>query len=59
MLASNDPALLARPLDRGWLEKRVRISHAAAPYRNGSYTIAPIAAADLERLFALEQFAES
>ena len=55
-LAANDPALLARPLDRAWLEKRVKISRAAAPHRGGTYSLAPIASEDLDRLFAHPQF---
>ncbi|HYR59253.1 MAG TPA: hypothetical protein VEO95_11505, partial [Chthoniobacteraceae bacterium] len=54
-LASNEPALLARPFDRDWLT-RVRRSTAAAPLRDGGVA-GPITADDFARLAAHPQFA--
>ena len=55
-LAANQLALLEKPLSRDWLEKRVRISHSAAPVRDGHHQIAPISEADYESLQAHPQF---
>ncbi len=52
---SNTLSLLERPLDRKWLEKRVKISHSAAPLRE-EYRIAPINEEDLAALEAHPQF---
>ncbi len=55
-IASNCLASLTRPLGRAWLEKRVRVSHSAAPLRHGSYLSGPIGNADFEMLSGLPQF---
>ncbi|MEO5667636.1 MAG: MnmC family methyltransferase [Bdellovibrionota bacterium] len=55
-IASNDLEALERPLDRAWLEKRVRVSHNAAPLREAVYTLAPISEEDFDTLIALPQF---
>ena len=54
-LASNDCALLSRPLDRDWLG-RVERSTASAPLRVGGKS-GPISAEDFARLAAHPQFA--
>ncbi len=57
-VAANVPALLDRPLDRRWLEKKVGASTNAAPLRAGTgYTRGPISPEDFERLRAHPQFA--
>ena len=57
-VAANTAALLARPLGRDWLEKKVYASTNAAPLRAGSNTDArgPISEADFEMLRAHPQF---
>jgi tRNA U34 5-methylaminomethyl-2-thiouridine-forming methyltransferase MnmC len=55
-VASNDPSLILRPLERSWLE-RVRISKNSAPL-TGPYSLAPISAEDFERLKKCPQFRE-
>jgi hypothetical protein len=57
-LASNDLSLLKQPLDRLWLEKRVRVSHNAAPLRSSQYQILPISDEDYEALLKHPQFRE-
>lgn len=55
-VAANDPALLAHPLGRRWLEK-VDVSANAAPLRDAAvYSRQPIGAADFEQLRAHPQF---
>lgn len=54
-VAANTPALLARPLDRRWLE-RARRSAGAEPLAGPVYRQAPLSAASLERLLAHPQF---
>jgi tRNA U34 5-methylaminomethyl-2-thiouridine-forming methyltransferase MnmC len=54
-VAANDPALVARPLDRRWLE-RVRRSHSAEPLRAPVYRQAALAPQTWERLRAHPQF---
>lgn len=50
-VATNDPALLERPLSRRWLEKKVYASTNAAPLRNGSEgTRRPVSEEDFGRL---------
>ena len=56
-VATNDPALLQRPLGRGWLEKKVYASTNAAPLRAASaHGRAPISEEDFETLRAHAQF---
>jgi len=55
-MATNQYDLLVKPLDRDWLEKRVRVSHSAAPVRHHPHIIAPIGEADYEALRAHPQF---
>ena len=55
-ICSNRLEALERPLDRVWLEKRVSVSHNAAPLRANSYQVAPIGEADYEALKKLPQF---
>ena len=56
-VASNDPALLERPLSRDWLEKKVYASTNAAPLRAGvANARAPISEEDFARLRAHGQF---
>ena len=57
-VAANAPALLERPLGRGWLEKKVHASTNAAPLRAGPGDVrGPIPEADFEALRAHPQFA--
>ena len=57
-VATNDPALLERPLSREWLEKKVYASTNAAPLRAGAGDVrGPISMEDFERLQAHPQFA--
>jgi tRNA U34 5-methylaminomethyl-2-thiouridine-forming methyltransferase MnmC len=55
-VASNDPRMILRPLERSWLE-RVRISKNSAPL-TGPYSLAPISDEDFERLRKSPQFAD-
>jgi tRNA U34 5-methylaminomethyl-2-thiouridine-forming methyltransferase MnmC len=55
-IASSHLELLERPLDRDWLENRVRASHSAAAIREIPYQIAPISAGDYQRLQVHPQF---
>jgi len=55
-IASNHLDALENPLDVDWLEKRVRISHSAAPLRTIPHQIAPISEEDYETLRMLPQF---
>jgi len=55
-LASNDLSLLKQPLDLNWLEKRVRVSHNAAPLRSSKYQILPISDEDYTDLLKHPQF---
>ena len=48
-------SLIAEPLDRRWLD-RARRSHSAEPMTEPVYRIAPLSAADWERLQAHPQF---
>jgi tRNA U34 5-methylaminomethyl-2-thiouridine-forming methyltransferase MnmC len=54
-VASNDPALIERPLGREFLE-RVKVSYSSAPFRGESYRQLRIGPEDLERLGNLPQF---
>ena len=54
--ATNTPALLERPLGRGWLEKKVYASTNAAPLRASGDMRGPIREEDFERLRAHPQF---
>ena len=56
-VAANDPALLARPLPRDWLDKKVYASTNAAPLRADG-TRGPINPEDFARLQAHGQFAD-
>lgn len=55
-VAANDPALIARPLDRRWLERAQR-SHSAEPLREPVYRQAALATQTWERLQSHPQFA--
>jgi queuine tRNA-ribosyltransferase len=55
-IAANTPALLARPLDRRWLE-RARRSDSAEPLHGAVYRRAPLAPESWERLLRHPQFA--
>ena len=55
-LASTHLDAIERPLDRKWLEKRVRISINAAPLRSVPYSTGPISNDDFEALLKLPQF---
>lgn len=55
-VAATNMALLERPLDRAWLEKRVRISGNSAPVRGAQYSLEPIGAKDYAQLEKCEQF---
>ena len=57
-IAANDPALLDRPLDRAWLEKRVYASTNSAPLRAQAppHGQAPISESDYAALRAHPQF---
>ncbi len=55
-LASNFLSEIKNPLNREWLEKRVRISHNAAPLRTSRYQILPISGEDYAALLAHPQF---
>jgi tRNA U34 5-methylaminomethyl-2-thiouridine-forming methyltransferase MnmC len=54
-VAANDPKLIARPLDRRWLE-RARRSHSAEPLREPVHRQAPLTVETWERLKAHPQF---
>jgi tRNA U34 5-methylaminomethyl-2-thiouridine-forming methyltransferase MnmC len=54
-IASNDLALIEKPLAARWLE-RARTSHSAEPLRTSEYVIAPLAPATWEQLRAHPQF---
>lgn len=56
-VATNDPALLERPLSRDWLEGKVYASTNAAPLRTDGAR-GPISPEDFARLQAHGQFAE-
>ncbi len=59
-VATNDPALLERPLSRAWLERKVYASTNAAPLRAGaSGARGPIDEKDFDRLGEHKQFAGS
>ncbi|MEO5667644.1 MAG: MnmC family methyltransferase [Bdellovibrionota bacterium] len=51
-IASNRLDALLKPFDLEWLNKRVKVSHSAAPLRDIPYTIAPISDEDF---FVLSQ----
>jgi queuine tRNA-ribosyltransferase len=57
-IAANDPALLARPLDRAWLEKKVYASTNSAPLRTDAlpHGQAPISEGDYAALRTHPQF---
>jgi hypothetical protein len=55
-IASNQLDALTKPLDLDWLEKRVRISHSAAPLRTVPHQIQPISEADFVALKRHPQF---
>ena len=54
-IASNTPALLSQPLDRGWL-KRAAASTSAEPLHVSSYRQAPLTRESLDQLLAHPQF---
>ena len=56
LVASNFASAIERPLNKGWLEKRVRISKAGAPLRGSQHVQAPISDEDYARLLAHPQF---
>ena len=56
-VASNCLEMIKRPLDRKWLEARVRISHNSAPLKTALYSKSPITAEDYQRLEQHPQFA--
>ncbi len=59
-VATNDPALLERPLSRAWLERKVYASTNAAPLRAGSSSArGPIDEKDFDRLGEHKQFQKS
>ncbi len=55
-IASNFLSEIEKPLDMAWLEKRVSVSHNAAPQRSTVYQISPIFKEDFEFLKQLPQF---
>jgi tRNA U34 5-methylaminomethyl-2-thiouridine-forming methyltransferase MnmC len=57
-IASNDLALIEKPLAARWLE-RARTSHSAEPLRTGQYVIAPLAPATWEQLRDHPQFQQT
>jgi tRNA U34 5-methylaminomethyl-2-thiouridine-forming methyltransferase MnmC len=52
---SNSLSLLERPLDKNWLEKRLSISHSAAPLVD-TYRIAPLSEQEFAAVASLPQF---
>lgn len=56
-IASNQFEALDQPFDLKWLEKRVRISHSAAPIRSIPHEIAPLSEEDYLTLLRHPQFA--
>ena len=54
-IAANRLELLAKPLDRKWLE-RVRVSRNSAPLRHSAYSQSGISGEDFERLGRVPQF---
>ena len=54
-VATNDLALIERPLDARWLE-RARTSHSAEPLHTNEYRIAPLSSETWQRLRAHPQF---
>jgi tRNA U34 5-methylaminomethyl-2-thiouridine-forming methyltransferase MnmC len=57
-IASNDLALIEKPLAARWLE-RARTSHSAEPLRTDNYVIAPLEPATWERLRGHPQFQQA
>ncbi len=55
-IVSNQLSALKNPLGRDWLDRRVRISHSAAPIRAAPYAISPLSDEDYAALRALPQF---
>jgi tRNA U34 5-methylaminomethyl-2-thiouridine-forming methyltransferase MnmC len=54
-IASNRPEMIARPLEKSWIERRVRISKNSAPM-TGPYQLLAIGEEDFERLKKCPQF---